>query len=921
MTDEYIELGIEQLDQNNPEKALQYFQAAYALQPDNDVVLFYLGLTHHRLKHLEEAVHYYRQSLAVEPESAETWLNLGNCLDEMKQLDDAEEAYRMASILNPEDDEVYIEWGIFYYNQYRWEEALACFEQAHRLNPNNEGALWQQGDTLIKMEKTEEALEVAETLTHRNPKNWKAWSNYAWCCLQLGLYEQLITAARKIIRLCPDNPDGYEMLGDALLETGHPEKALPQYEKVIKLDPDYLSALGSKGYCLLLLERYEEALRCYEVVTREVDDDHEFWNCMGVTLHHLQRDDEALDCYQKALDLKPDYLLALRNMADVYLKYKQCDTAEELYLKAYRIGNRPADLFAATLCMYMTHRYEEMVQPLLSLLPVAKEEGLSVAYRLAVAYKNLHQYEEAIRYYKLQMETSQDGSDNSACWFQLALCEKKLKHLDEAENSMKKALELGLTPIVVVNKIDRDGCNPHGALDKVFDLFCELDANEEQLDFDKVFGSGRKGICKAEMEDPDGDFSILMDKIIERIPAPKGDPAAEPLLQIASLEYSTFLGRLAVGRVQQGVLKPNQTYAQSFTDGTVKTIRPQKILRYETYAQSFTDGTVKTIRPQKILRYEGLTPKPVDEAGPGEIVLIAGLDTFDIGDTISATSNPKHLPRIHIDPPTISMIFTVNTSPLAGKYGGKFMTGNQLQERLERAHMADPALLVEKVDGASTFKVSGRGILHLTILVENMRRELYEFTIGSPQVIFHNDENGKLLEPVEDFKVEVPNEFSGACIQEIQQRKGEMVNMVTDDNDRVTLEFIVPSRGLIGIRPRLLSLSKGYAVTQSFFKEYQPYKGEIPTRINGVLIAKEPGEAASYALSNLEDRGYLVIGPGAEVYPGMIVGEHNRDVDIIVNVTKGKHLTNMRSKSADDMIQLTPYRRMTLTCAPSPLTT
>ncbi len=453
----------------------------------------------------------------------------------------------------------------------------------------------------------------------------------------------------------------------------------------------------------------------------------------------------------------------------------------------------------------------------------------------------------------------------------------------------QKALELGLTPIVVVNKIDRDGCNPHGALDKVFDLFCELNATEEQLDFGYVYGSGRKGICKAEVEDPDGDFSILMDKIIERIPAPKGDPAAEPLLQIASLEYSTFLGRLAVGRVQQGTFKPNQTYAQAFTD-----------------------GTVKTIRPQKILRYEGLTPKPVEEAGPGEIILIAGLDTFDIGDTISATNNPVHLPRIHIDPPTISMVFTVNTSPLAGKYGGKFMTGNQLQERLERAHMADPALLVEKVDGASTFKVSGRGILHLTILVENMRRELYEFTIGSPQVIFQTDDNGKLLEPVEDFKVEVPNEFSGACIQEIQQRKGEMVNMTTDENDRVSLEFIVPSRGLIGIRPKLLSLSKGYAVTQSFFKEYQPYKGEIPTRINGVLIAKEPGEAASYALSNLEDRGYLVIGPGAEVYPGMIVGEHNRDVDITVNVTKGKHLTNMRSKSADDMIQLTPYRRMTL---------
>ena len=323
-------------------------------------------------------------------------------------------------------------------------------------------------------------------------------------------------------------------------------------------------------------------------------------------------------------------------------------------------------------------------------------------------------------------------------------------------------------------------------------------------------------------------------------------------------------------------------------------------------------GKVKNIRIQKILRYEGLTPQPIEEAGPGDIILIAGLDNFDIGDTLSSTNNPVHLPRIHIDPPTISMLFTVNTSPLAGKYGGKFMTGNQLQERLERAHMADPALLVEKVDGASTFKVSGRGILHLTILVENMRRELYEFTIGSPQVIFKNDENGKLLEPIEEFKVEVPNEFSGACIQEINTRKGEMVNMTTDENDRVTLEYLVPSRGLIGIRPKLLSLSKGYAISQSIFKDYEPYKGEIPARVNGVLIAKEPGEAASYALSNLEDRGYLIIGPGAEVYPGMIVGEHNRDVDIIVNVTKGKHLTNMRSKSADDMIQLTPYRRLTL---------
>ena len=258
------------------------------------------------------------------------------------------------------------------------------------------------------------------------------------------------------------------------------------------------------------------------------------------------------------------------------------------------------------------------------------------------------------------------------------------------------------------------------------------------------------------------------------------------------------------------------------------------------------------------------------------------------------------------------MLFTVNTSPLAGKGGGKFLTGNNLAERLERAHMADPALLVEKADGASTFKVSGRGILHLTILIESMRRELYEFTIGSPQVIFQKDENGKLLEPVEKFKVEVPSEYSGPVIEELGRRKGEMIDMNTDENNRVTLEYKVPSRGLLGVRSKLLSLSKGYAVSQSIFLDFEPYKGDIPARTNGVLIAKEPGPAASYALSKLEDRGALFIPPATEVYPGMIIGEHNRTTDIIVNATKGKHLTNMRSKASDDNIQLTPYRRMTL---------
>ncbi len=459
----------------------------------------------------------------------------------------------------------------------------------------------------------------------------------------------------------------------------------------------------------------------------------------------------------------------------------------------------------------------------------------------------------------------------------------------------QKALSLGLTPIVVINKIDRDGCNPHNALNKVFDLFCELDANEQQLDFSCVYASGRKGICRKEVSDPDGDLRILMDLVIDKIPAPKGDPNAAPLLQISTLEYSSFLGRMAVGRVQQGTFKTGMTVAQSFmTDDDSATPK------------------VKNIRIQKILHYEGIQSVPIEEAGPGEIIQIAGLEMFDIGDTLSSVDKPVHLPRIHIDPPTISMLFTVNTSPLAGKGGGKFLTGNNLAERLERAHMADPALLVEKADGASTFKVSGRGILHLTILIESMRRELYEFTIGSPQVIFQKDENGKLLEPVEKFKVEVPSEYSGPVIEELGRRKGEMIDMNTDENNRVTLEYKVPSRGLLGVRSKLLSLSKGYAVSQSIFLDFEPYKGDIPARTNGVLIAKEPGPAASYALSKLEDRGALFIPPATEVYPGMIIGEHNRTTDIIVNATKGKHLTNMRSKASDDNIQLTPYRRMTL---------
>jgi len=451
----------------------------------------------------------------------------------------------------------------------------------------------------------------------------------------------------------------------------------------------------------------------------------------------------------------------------------------------------------------------------------------------------------------------------------------------------QKALAMGLSIMVVVNKIDRDGCQPHMALDKVFDLFCELNATPEQLEFKHIFASGRKGTCRREMEDEDCNLVPMMDMILEAIPAPHGDLNAEPLLQIASLDYSGFLGRLAVGRVLQGTFKPNMNISQSKKE-----------------------GGFKNSRIQKILRYDGIIPGPVEIATPGDIILIAGLDSFDIGDTLSSPQNQVDMPRIHIDPPTIAMNFTVNTSPLSGKGGGKFLTGTHLKDRLERAQMADPALHVEKGDGASSFKVSGRGVLHLTILIENMRRELFEFTVGAPQVIYKR-ENGKLLEPMEIFKVELPQEFSGSVIEELARRKGEMRDMV-QDNNRVNLEYLMPSRGLIGIRSILLSLTKGYAVSQSLFFGYEPYKGEIPARVNGVLIAKDPGETTGYALWKLEERGTMIVPAGAEVYPGMIIGEHNRNVDIIVAVTKAKHLTNMRTSGSDENMTLTPHRRLSL---------
>ncbi len=451
----------------------------------------------------------------------------------------------------------------------------------------------------------------------------------------------------------------------------------------------------------------------------------------------------------------------------------------------------------------------------------------------------------------------------------------------------KKALELGLSIVVVVNKIDRPGCEPHKALDKVFDLFVELNASPEQLDFAHIFAAARNGICRREITDPDSNLAPVFDLIVSHIPAPSVGVAPEPLVQITSLDYQEFMGRLAVGRLRQGTLRTNQTVSHINVD-----------------------GQVKKVRISKILYPEGIKLTEIPEAIAGQIVCLAGIPDFTIGDTLSGLEPPEALPRIHVDPPTIAMRFWVNDSPFCGMDGGKFLTSNHLAERLDRESLSDVALRVEKGEESGSYIVSGRGVLHLSVLIEKMRREGYEFTVGRPRVITR-EENGKTLEPVETITVDVPESYSGLVIEEINRRKGDMLDMQLEGT-QVRLVYDIPARGIIGLRTKLLSASKGYAVFQQIFKGYEPQKGDIEQRPTGVLIAKEKGESVTYALWKLEERGTLFIGGGVNVYPGMIVGVNSRSDDLVVNVCKAKQLTNMRTTSSDEATVLTPHKQMTL---------
>ncbi len=450
---------------------------------------------------------------------------------------------------------------------------------------------------------------------------------------------------------------------------------------------------------------------------------------------------------------------------------------------------------------------------------------------------------------------------------------------------LKKALEAKLTPMVVINKIDRPDSRINEVLDEIYDLFIDLDAEEDQLDFPVLYAIARDGIAKENLEDEGKDLQPLFEKIVEYIPAPTYDKDKGLQFLITSLDYDNFVGRLAIGRIFNGTVKVNQQVSLVKRDGTI------------------VKGTVRNL-----YTYDGLKRVETKEAKAGDIIAIAGLEDISIGETIADAENPEALPPITVEEPTISMIFSVNDSPFAGR-SGKFLTSRHLKDRLEKETLTNVALQVEPTDSAEAFLVKGRGELQLSILAEMMRREGYEFQVSKPEVIV-KEENGKKYEPVERAVIDIPEEQVGIVTQKLGARRGKMVNMVNHGSGRVRLEFIIPSRGLIGYRSEFKTDTRGEGIMNTILEGWEEWHGEIRTRLNGAIVADRHGTATAYAIFGLQDRGIFFIEPGTEVYEGMVIGEHNRDKDLDVNITKGKKLTNVRAAAADDAIKLTPPRKM-----------
>ena len=445
---------------------------------------------------------------------------------------------------------------------------------------------------------------------------------------------------------------------------------------------------------------------------------------------------------------------------------------------------------------------------------------------------------------------------------------------------LQKALEIGLKPLVVVNKVDKPNCRPEEVYEMVFDLMCDLNATEEQLDFPVIYGSAKNNWMGEDWSAPTEDITYLLDQILEHVPAPQ-QLEGTPQMLITSLDYSNYTGRIAVGRVHRGTLR----------EGMNVTIVHR-------------DGSKERTKIKEVHTFTGIGRKKTEEASSGDICALIGLERFEIGDTICDYENPEALPSISIDEPTMSMLFTINDSPFFGKEG-KFCTSRHIQERLDKELEKNLALRVSTVEGyTDRWIVSGRGVLHLSVLVETMRREGYELQVGQPQVIY-KEIDGVKCEPIEELTINVPEEFSSKMIDMVTRRKGEMTSMESQ-GDRVNIEFNIPSRGIIGLRTNVLTASQGEAIMAHRFKEYQPFKGEINRRINGSLISLESGNAYAYAIDHLQDRGKFFIEPQDQVYAGQVIGEHVHDIDLVINVCKAKQLTNVRASGTDEKARIIP---------------
>lgn len=450
---------------------------------------------------------------------------------------------------------------------------------------------------------------------------------------------------------------------------------------------------------------------------------------------------------------------------------------------------------------------------------------------------------------------------------------------------LQKAIQMGLKPIVVINKVDKENCTPDEVHEAVFDLMFSLGATEEQLDFPTAYGAAKQGWMSTDWKVKTDSIEPLLDMVLEHIPAPINREGS-PQMLVTSLDYSNFTGRMAIGKLHRGELKPNM---------------PISLVK--------RDGTIVKGRIKELYVFEGLGKRKVDSVKSGDICAINGVDDFEIGDTFADADNPEGLPTIAVDEPTMSMLFTINDSPFFGKEG-KFVTSRHIKERLIKELEKNLALRVEETDKADRFNVYGRGVLHLSVLIETMRREGYELQIGQPRVLI-KEIDGVKCEPIEELTIDLPTDMTGTAIEAVTKRKGEMKNL-EPKGDRTVLEFEIPSRGIIGLRSFLLTATQGEAIMTHRFKEYQPMKGEIPGRQNGSLICMETGTAVAYSLSNLQDRGKFFIDANEEVYEGQVIGEHTRDNDLVVNVTKTKQLTNMRASGSDAKSVMAPPIRFTL---------